>query len=261
MDWIALPAFDDNYIWLLRHQGQAVLVDPGCARTAQAALAREGLQLAGILVTHHHADHTGGVAELAQASGAPVFGPARESLPLPHTPCRAGDSLQLAGWRFAVLDVPGHTSGHIAFVAQPAGGAANAAPWLFCGDTLFSAGCGRIGPGCTAAQLLASLRQLMRLPPDTRLCCAHEYTLANLRFAQAVEPDNAALADYLRRCQQRRAQQQPTLPARLGDEPAFNPFLRCAQPAVAQAVRQREPSALDETAVFAALREWKNVFR
>lgn len=258
MDCIALPAFDDNYIWLLHCQGQAVLVDPGCADVAQAALTQRGLKLAGILVTHHHADHTGGVAALAQAHGAPVFGPAREAMPCPHTPCREGDALTLADMHFDVLDVPGHTSGHIAFVARPAG----AAPWLFCGDTLFSAGCGRIGPGCTPGQLYAALQKLMRLPPDTLVYCAHEYTLSNLRFALAVEPDNPATLAYQQHCQRLRAQNHPTLPARLGDEQAHNPFLRCQQPAVWQALRQQRQVAVpDEVAAFAALREWKNVFR
>ncbi len=256
MDLIALPAFEDNYLWLLHDGQQALVVDPGDAAPVQAALRRLGLRLACILVTHHHGDHTGGVTALREASGATVYGPARERIPEPFTPLAGGDRLRVLGLDFEVLDVPGHMAGHIAFFARDVDGA----PLLFCGDTLFSGGCGRIFEG-TPAQLLASLDALAALPPTTRVCAAHEYTLGNLRFARTVEPDNTALADHERQCLQRRADGRPTLPSTIGLERAINPFLRSREAAVTRAVRAHSPSANDAVAVFAALRQWKNEFR
>ena len=256
MDLIALPAFEDNYLWLLHDGQQALVVDPGDAAPVQAALRRLGLRLACILVTHHHGDHTGGVTALREASGATVYGPARERIPEPFTPLAGGDRLRVLGLDFEVLDVPGHTAGHIAFFARDVDGA----PLLFCGDTLFSGGCGRIFEG-TPAQLLASLDALAALPPTTRVCAAHEYTLGKLRFARTVEPDNTALADHERQCLQRRADGRPTLPSTIGLERAINPFLRSREAAVTRAVRAHSPSANDAVAVFAALRQWKNEFR
>ena len=256
MDLIALPAFEDNYLWLLHDGQQALVVDPGDAAPVHAALRRLGLRLACILVTHHHGDHTGGVTALREASGATVYGPARERIPEPFTPLAGGDRLRVLGLDFEVLDVPGHTAGHIAFFARDVDGA----PLLFCGDTLFSGGCGRIFEG-TPAQLLASLDALAALPPTTRVCAAHEYTLGNLRFARTVEPDNTALADHERQCLQRRADGRPTLPSTIGLERAINPFLRSREAAVTRAVRAHSPSANDAVAVFAALRQWKNEFK
>ncbi len=256
MQLIALPAFEDNYFWLLHDGRQALVVDPGDAAPVQAALERLGLTLACILVTHHHPDHPGGVAALRAASGAQVLGPARERIPEPYTPLAGGDVARALGIDFQVLDVPGHTAGHIAYFAPDVDGA----PLLFCGDTLFSGGCGRLFEG-TPAQMLASLDALAALPQATRVCCAHEYTLANLRFARAVEPGNAALADYQRHCQALRARGEPTLPSRIDTERAINPFLRSRELAVTEAVRARTPAANDEVAVFAALRHWKNEFR
>ena len=256
MNLIALPAFEDNYLWLLHDGARALVVDPGDAQPVQAALARLGLSLQGILVTHHHGDHTGGVAALRAATGAAVYGPASERIPEPYQALRGGQGVNVLGITWQVIDVPGHTAGHIAYYAPDVDGA----PLLFCGDTLFSGGCGRLFEG-TPAQMLASLDALAALPAATRVCCAHEYTLANLRFAAAVEPGNQALADYTRQCERRRAQGLPTLPSDIGTERAINPFLRSRQPAVAQAVRAHTPSAQGEVAVFAALREWKNTFR
>jgi hydroxyacylglutathione hydrolase len=256
MDLIALPAFDDNYLWLLHDGQQALVVDPGDAAPVRAALDRLGLGLASILVTHHHADHTGGVAELRDATGAHVYGPAHERIPAPFTPLVGGDVVHALGLAFRVIDVPGHTAGHIAYFAPDVGGS----PLLFCGDTLFSGGCGRLFEG-TPAQMLASLDALAALPADTRVCCAHEYTLSNLRFACVVEPGIAELLAYQRQCQHWRAEGRPTLPSTIGTERAINPFLRSREPAVTQAARAREPSATDEVAVFAALRQWKNEFR
>ena len=256
MELIALPAFNDNYLWLLHDGQQALVVDPGDAAPVRAALERLALRLASILVTHHHADHTGGVAELRAETGAQVFGPARERIPEPYTTLQGGDVVRTLGLSFRVIDVPGHTAGHIAYFTTDGAGA----PLLFCGDTLFSGGCGRLFEG-TPAQMLASLDALAALPGDTRVCCAHEYTLGNLRFARAVEPGNQALADYEQHCQRLRAGGQPTLPSSIGTERAINPFLRSREPAVIQSVRSHAPQATDEVAVFAALRQWKNEFK
>lgn len=262
-----MPAFADNYIWTLQVGTHAVVVDPGDARPVFDWLAlRPNLTLSAILVTHHHADHTGGVAQLREATGAAVYGPATESIPEPFEPCEGGQRVRVAGLTFEVLDVPGHTAGHIAYFlpaaqAQQAGGS-DAQPLLFCGDTLFSAGCGRLFEG-TPAQMLASLDALAALPDATRVCCAHEYTLSNLRFASAVEPDNARLGQYMAWCEQQRAAGQATLPAQLQTERQINPFLRSREACVTRAVRSHAslPADADEVAVFAALRQWKNDFR
>lgn len=254
----ALPAFTDNYLWLLSRGDDAVVVDPGDAEVVQAALQETGLRLRAILVTHHHADHTGGVVSLHQRTGATVYGPAGEALPLPFEPMAQGDTLDLLGLGWRVIDVPGHTAGHVAYVAQ----APDEAPWLFCGDTLFSGGCGRLFEG-TPAQMLASLDTLSALPDDTRVCCAHEYTLSNLRFARAVEPGNADLQTYEAHCQSLRAQGLATLPARLAQERRINPFLRSRHPDVRRALQTHAGlnQTVDDVAVFAALREWKNNFK
>ena len=260
-----VPAFDDNYLWLLDNGREALVVDPGDAAPVLAALDARGLTLAGILLTHHHGDHVGGVNALRPRLQGPVYAPAREKMPEPVQRVQGGDSIELLGLQFAVMDVPGHTAGHIAyFAAEVPGAEGDHSPLLFCGDTLFSAGCGRLFEG-TPAQMLASLQSLAALPPETRMCCAHEYTLSNLRFAREVDPGNAALADYTARCEAQRAAGRPTLPARLGTEVRINPFLRCTEPALREAARRHAPlqlpavpSAVD---VFATLREWKNGFR
>jgi len=259
MTLVPLPAFADNYIWMLHDGSHAIVVDPGDAQPVFDALARHKLQLAAILVTHHHADHTGGVGALHAATGARVWGPARERIPEPFTPLVQGDVAEALGLRFEVIDVPGHTAGHIAYFLPAA---PSEAPLLFCGDTLFSGGCGRLFEG-TPAQMLASLDALAELPGDTRVCCAHEYTLSNLRFALAVEPANADLTHYNARCESLRAQGQPTLPSQLATERLINPFLRSREATVLRAVRAHAELAADaaEADVFAALRQWKNDFR
>lgn len=256
MNLVALPAFEDNYLWLLHDGARALVVDPGDAEPVRDALARLGLQLHGILVTHHHGDHTGGVAALREATGATVYGPAGERIPGPYQALRGGDAVNVLGTAWQVIDVPGHTAGHIAYWARQVDGH----PLLFCGDTLFSGGCGRLFEG-TPAQMLASLDTLAALPGDTRVCAAHEYTLSNLRFARAVEPGNAALAQYQRHCEQLRAEGQPTLPSTIATERAINPFLRSREADVVRAVQAHDPSATGEVAVFAALRQWKNGFK
>lgn len=270
MNLVALPAFSDNYIWLLHDGTGAIVVDPGDAAPVRDALDALGLELRGILVTHHHADHVGGVRELLPllTEDARVWGPAGEVLPIEVQPLSEGDRITLMGRHFDVLDVPGHTAGHIAFVLmQPlgeAGGdgaATDAAPLLFCGDTLFSAGCGRLFEG-TPAQMLDSLRKLAALPGETRVCCAHEYTLSNLRFARTVEPRNEATARHEAWCLARRDEQQPTLPSTLAVELQINPFLRCDVDDVRDAAMRHDSNVTaDPVSVLAGLRQWKNVFR
>ncbi len=238
------------------HDGRrALVVDPGDAQPVFAVLQQNGLTLEAILVTHHHGDHTGGVDALRQATGAQVYGPAGERMPEPLQ--RLGESAVITplGLHFEVLLVPGHTAGHIAYF----GHIPLQDPVLFCGDTLFSAGCGRLFEG-TAAQMLGSLTRLAALPEATRVCCAHEYTLGSLRFALAVEPDNAELLAYQERAHSLRCAHQPTLPSSIGLERYVNPFLRTHLPQVADAVRRRDASAHDAVSVFAALRTWKDQF-
>jgi hydroxyacylglutathione hydrolase len=262
MNLIALPAFTDNYIWMIHDGAQAVVVDPGDAQVVKAALQKHSLQLGLILLTHHHADHTGGVDELRKATGCQVIGPAFETMPEPLQRVSGGEQVQALGLghTFQVMDVPGHTAGHIAYFCEEFEGK----PLLFCGDTLFSGGCGRLFEG-TPAQMLASLDSLAALPGDARVCCTHEYTLSNLRFARAVEPDNAALARYEQQCIALRANGQFTLPSSIALELEINPFLRSRLPTVVQAVNQfNAPSgaqAASDVACFAALREWKNQFK
>lgn len=239
------------------HDGhQALVVDPGDAQPVLEALQHLNVQLQAILVTHHHPDHTGGVDVLRKATGAKVYGPAREAMPEPLTRLGGGDQLQSLGLTFRVIDVPGHTAGHIAYYCADVDGE----PLVFCGDTLFSGGCGRLFEG-SPAQMLASLDTLAALPDATRVCCTHEYTLSNLKFAGAVDPTNQALARYTETAQALRTQLQPTLPSTILRERQINPFLRTRQAAVMQAVQAFDASARDEVGIFAALRQWKNEFQ
>lgn len=241
---------------MLHDEHHSMVVDPGEAQPVLEALQHLNVPLEAILVTHHHADHTGGVDALRQATGAQVFGPARETMPEPLTRLSGGDQLQALGLTFQVIDVPGHTAGHIAYYCPDVEGA----PLLFCGDTLFSGGCGRLFEG-SPAQMLASLDTLAALPENTRVCCTHEYTLSNLRFAAAVDPTNQTLARYTAAAQALRSQQQPTLPSTILLERQINPFLRTRQAAIIQAVQGFDASAQDEVSIFAALRQWKNEFQ
>ncbi|MBA3592156.1 hydroxyacylglutathione hydrolase [Methylibium sp.] len=258
MNLIALPAFTDNYIWLLHDGSEAIVVDPGEAAPVVRALDEHGLKLGAIVVTHHHADHVGGVDALRSrlVPQGVVWGPAGGRIPQPYTPLEDGDAVELFGTRFSVIFVPGHTRDHIAFFGQPAG----EAPLLFCGDTLFSGGCGRLFEG-TPAQMHDSLVRLAALPGNTRVCCGHEYTLSNLKFAHAVEPDNTAVIDYTRRCQALRERDLPTLPSTIAVEQQVNPFLRVESKQVRASVRTRDSGACDAVSVLAALREWKNDYQ
>lgn len=257
----AVPVFADNYVWVLRAAtgNAALVVDPGDAAPVAAWLAAQGLTLTAILITHHHGDHTGGIQAL-KAPGVTVYGPGREAIAGVDRPLGDGDQLDLPGFgRFEILDVPGHTAGHIAFV-----GALGERPLLFCGDTLFSAGCGRLFEG-TAAQLHRSLQRLAALPAATLVCCTHEYTLGNLRFAAAVEPDNDDIQCCTRWATAQRAAGAPTVPGDLAREHAINPFLRTGDRAVQQAIRAHAAAIgadapASDTGLFAALRRWKDDF-
>jgi hydroxyacylglutathione hydrolase len=257
LDVRPIPAFRDNYIWMIRgvDAPQAVaVVDPGDARPVLAALEAGALKLEAILATHHHADHVGGIAELVAATGARVFGPARERLPVACERLAAGGQARIAalGLEFGVLDVPGHTAGHIAFTGHDA---------LFCGDTLFSAGCGRLFEG-TAEQMLASLDALAELPDDTRVFCGHEYTEANLKFALAADPGNSAIMDYVKRAAAVRGEGRPTLPSTIGLEKHVNPFLRTRHETVKSSAERHAGRMLPTpAAVFAEIRSWKDTFR
>jgi hydroxyacylglutathione hydrolase len=253
-----VPAFEDNYLWLIHGQGRAAsrvaVVDPGDATPVLQALADRGLTLEAILATHHHRDHIGGVEELLRHGSVPVYGPAGEQIPGRTVALAEGSEVRLPrlGLRFTVFDVPGHTSGHIAYYGHGA---------LFCGDTLFSGGCGRLFEG-TPSQMLNSLDKLARLPPETRVYCAHEYTAANLRFALAVEPENPQLHEYAAQVGALRASSIPTIPSSIGLEGRINPFLRSRLPGVRTAVRAHAGGELgDDAHAFGALREWKNGFR
>lgn len=253
---LAVPAFQDNYLWLIHDGKHAAVVDPGDAAPVLAALNAHKLALAAILLTHHHADHVGGVPELLKSFHVPVFGPRHEAIPQITCPLSEGDSATIPelGLTLSVLDVPGHTRSHIAYVAREM-------PWLFCGDTLFAGGCGRLFEG-TPEQMVASLNKLAALPDATQVYCAHEYTLANLRFAREVDPGNILLIERIRIEQAKRDAGQPTVPSTIGLEKATNPFLRYRESAIAEhLIASGHLTAKEPIAVFAALRQLKNTYR
>lgn len=253
LDVRCVPAFDDNYIWLpgLPGSRRVAIVDPGDADPVLMRLAQEGLEPVAILITHHHGDHTGGISGLAAHYDIPVYGPAREHIPGLTHPLADGDSVVLdaLGLEFSVLETPGHTRGHVCYVGHGA---------LFCGDTLFTAGCGRLFEG-TPQQMHASLSRIAALPESTLVYCAHEYTAANLRFALVVEPDNADILARVDEVARRRARHEPTVPVPLLQELKTNPFLRCDVPAVIAAAEGFAGHALPAGAdVFATVRHWKD---
>jgi hydroxyacylglutathione hydrolase len=252
----ALPAFSDNYIWLLQdpEQRRCAVVDPGDAAPVEAWLAAHpGWQLSEILITHHHFDHVGGIERLKASSGARVLGPANEKIPGRDLALSEGDQVTLLGHTFKVIEVPGHTLGHIAYHQADQ-------HWLFCGDTLFAGGCGRLFEG-TPQQMHTSLSRLAALPEQTQVYCTHEYTLSNLRFAATVEPLNTQIAQRLQHVSQSREAGQISLPSSIGLERATNPFLRSAEAAVSATLTARDGvKQRSNVEVFAALRTWKDTF-
>lgn len=260
LELIPIPAFTDNYLWLLVRQGEAVVVDPGDAAPVEAVLAQRGLRLSAILVTHHHPDHIGGLSKLLQAHPVPVYGPQKENGTIKQlsAPLVEGDAVEVLARRFTVMEVPGHTKGHIAYYAAATD---EEPPVLLCGDTLFSAGCGRLFEG-TPAQMHHSLGRFAALPGGTQVYCTHEYTTSNLAFALAVEPDNTELTDYVARVKTLRAANTPSLPSTIDQELRINPFLRVEQPGVVAAAAQQAGHApADAVETFAILRAWKDGFR
>ena len=253
---LAIPAFADNYLWLIHDGVHAAIVDPGDAAPVLAVLRERGLTLTAILLTHHHADHVGGVPGLLAQYQVPVYGPHNPAIAGITHPLAEGDSITLPqlGLTMSVLEVPGHTLDHIAYVSPENG-------WLFCGDTLFAGGCGRLFEG-TPAQMVASLAKLTSLPDETAVYCAHEYTLSNLKFAQEVEPGNMALLERISVEQKKREQNQATVPTFIALEKSTNPFLRYTEPAIMdQLTRAGRLAKREAIPAFAALREWKNAYR
>ncbi len=251
-----IPAFNDNYIWLLTRPGSnaACVVDPGDAAPVEAALEADGLTLETILVTHHHFDHVGGLARLRERYSPGVIGPQNPVIDGIDREVGDGDKVEVLGEAFRVMAVPGHTLDHIAYFH------AGETPLLFCGDTLFAGGCGRLFEG-SPGQMYQSLQSLAELPMATRVYCAHEYTLANLQFARAVEPDNQALARRQQLAQASRERGEPTVPSSMGEELATNPFLRCGENSVLATLRASARLQGDQPEqVFASVRAWKDSF-
>lgn len=247
----SIPAFNDNYIWLIENSDRrCAVVDPGDAKPVLDYLKEHNLSLEAILITHHHNDHIGGIPELVrQYPEVDVVGPANEPVPTLTHPVEAGDQIELFDEVFFVLGLEGHTLGHIGYVGDSK---------LFCGDVLFSAGCGRVFEG-TMEQMHTSLSKLLALPEETEVFCAHEYTTSNVAFALAVEPDNEQLHQYRDEVNRLRAQKKPTLPSTIRREKWINPFLRTGEPSVIRSVMNRT-SQSDSLSIFTALREWKNEF-
>lgn len=254
IDFHPVPAFQDNYIWVLSRDGRAVVVDPGDAAPVEDWLAQQELQLAGILITHHHPDHVMGLPKLTANHEVPVWGPAAEARGIPNLTdtLAEGDRLRIDALdlELSVIELPGHTLGHIAFLGPD---------FVLCGDTLFACGCGRLFEG-TPEQMQASLARLRELPASTRVYCTHEYTLANMAFAAEVEPGNEALTRARAQAEAQREAGEPTLPSRIGIERRINPFLRWDSPEVIASARRQGASNDSPAAVFTALRRWKDSF-
>lgn len=253
IDIFPVRAFKDNYIWIIHNQQHALIIDPGDAAPVLAWVKQQQLQPIAILCTHHHHDHTGGIPALIQEFALPVYGPANEKIPGMTHPLTEGDTLHFPelSLEFSVLAIPGHTAGHIAYYGQN---------YLFCGDTLFACGCGRIFEG-NPKQMFDSLQKLANLPDETRVYCTHEYTLANIRFARVVDADNPDLIELQNVVEEKLKQNIPSLPSTLATEKATNPFLRCNQPAIIHSASQYAGRRLnDPLSVFTVIRNWKNNF-
>ncbi|MDW5416898.1 hydroxyacylglutathione hydrolase [Iodobacter sp. CM08] len=245
----AVPIFEDNYIWVLQQGTHAIAVDPGDALPLIQYLKENGLELAAVLITHHHHDHIDGLPVLWSHYQMPVYGPA--GIKNVSNPVKEGETLQLLNTHIQVLATPGHTLDHLSYLAADA---------LFCGDTLFAGGCGRIFEG-SPAQMHASLQKLAAYPDSTLVCCTHEYTLSNLKFALSVEPNNPTLIARMQNVRALRQQNLSTLPSTIGQEKAINPFLRCEHNDVIAAAQTQNPQVKSPVDVFAALRKWKDNFR
>ena len=251
-----IHAFSDNYIWVIHNQTHAAVIDPGIASPVIEYLQSKKLQLSAILITHHHHDHTGGNTELLQSFDVPVYGPHNESIATVSHPLLEGEQVNLAGMslNLMVLDTPGHTRGHIAYYGS------NPFNMVFCGDTLFSCGCGRVFEG-TVQQMYQSLQKLSQLPSNTLIFCTHEYTLGNIQFARTVDPENERLIDFEISAQELRNRNVPTIPTTLILERKINPFIRCEQQEIINSAQNYSgKSLLDPIEVFTVLREWKNNF-
>ena len=246
-----IEAFSDNYIWLLSRGSRAFVVDPGDADPVLARLKKDSLELLGILITHHHFDHVGGVEQLVEKTGCQVWGPKNSNMPFITRVVAEGDSVTVIEDQFSVMEIPGHTLDHIAYVGEGA---------VFCGDTLFAGGCGRVFEG-TLPMMRQSLARLRDLPAETRVYCAHEYTLANFAFARTVAPKDLAILARSKECEQLRAQGLPTVPTSIDKERLSNPFMRWDDPAIVEAlVKHGRDIPAQEDSVFAELRQWKDTF-
>lgn len=251
---LPIPALKDNYIWLLQDKlkNRAWIVDPGDARVTIQYIEQEKLILSGILLTHHHWDHSGGISGILKHFGRlPVVGSHLSKIDMVTSPVKQDDEIQCGSFNFKIMEIPGHTKDHIAFYGHNA---------LFCGDTLFSAGCGKLFEG-TGAEMYGSINKIASLPDETLIFCGHEYTMSNLNFAALVDPQNNAIKEKIKKIKQNETSRRTTLPSKLREEKQFNPFLRCTQPEIISAVEKHAKKKLsDPVEVFTHLREWKNHF-